>query len=215
MTHSDADQTMATERYLLGEMNGEDLDAFEEHMFDCTECAAAVRNGAAFTGNARAVFRERPDLFAASGVEDNSVGFFRRWFAFPQLATGLAVLALLCVVGYQQFVVIAGLRAPRLMAVFAPPGAERGAESAKITTVIPHGVESFNIRLDLYKPCIDSACIARVRDAQGRLGPAISLAPGRIALIGFTRTVTKPGEYAVVVQSRNPVKDWDYTFRVE
>jgi pyocin large subunit-like protein len=59
MRHSDADRTMATERYLLGEMTNPELDDFEEHMFVCLECAEAVRTGAEFTENARAIFRER------------------------------------------------------------------------------------------------------------------------------------------------------------
>lgn len=35
---------MAAERYILGEMNREERDAFEEHYFDCPECAMSVRS---------------------------------------------------------------------------------------------------------------------------------------------------------------------------
>lgn len=35
---------MAAERYILGEMDGRERDAFEEHFFDCSECATAVRD---------------------------------------------------------------------------------------------------------------------------------------------------------------------------
>jgi hypothetical protein len=42
MEHAEAVETMATERYLLGEMTPEDRDAFEEHFFGCSVCAADV-----------------------------------------------------------------------------------------------------------------------------------------------------------------------------
>lgn len=42
MEHSEAVETLAAERYLLGEMTPEDRDAFEEHFFGCSVCAADV-----------------------------------------------------------------------------------------------------------------------------------------------------------------------------
>ncbi|HEY2829852.1 MAG TPA: zf-HC2 domain-containing protein [Thermoanaerobaculia bacterium] len=42
MEHAEAVETMAAERYLLGEMTPEDRDAFEEHFFGCSVCAADV-----------------------------------------------------------------------------------------------------------------------------------------------------------------------------
>jgi anti-sigma factor RsiW len=54
MDHSQALSTLATERYLLGEMTEQERDAFEEHYFDCGECAEDVRAGALMTDGARA-----------------------------------------------------------------------------------------------------------------------------------------------------------------
>jgi len=42
MDHETAVKTGATERYLLGELTGEDRDRFEEHYFMCPECAEDV-----------------------------------------------------------------------------------------------------------------------------------------------------------------------------
>src|SRR5437763_5529226 len=58
MDHETAVQTGATERYLLGELTGEDRDRFEEHYFMCPECAEDVRALTVFAANAKAVFRE-------------------------------------------------------------------------------------------------------------------------------------------------------------
>ena len=46
MDHSDAVRLKATERYLLNELDPEQLDQFEEHLFDCTDCALDVRAAA-------------------------------------------------------------------------------------------------------------------------------------------------------------------------
>src|SRR4051812_12039048 len=58
MDHETAVQTGATERYLLGELTGEDRDRFEEHYFMCPECGEDVRALSVFAANAKAVFRE-------------------------------------------------------------------------------------------------------------------------------------------------------------
>jgi hypothetical protein len=58
MDHDTAVQLEAPERYFLGELNGGDRDAFEEHFFMCPECAEDVRALQVFAANAKAVFRE-------------------------------------------------------------------------------------------------------------------------------------------------------------
>lgn len=54
MEHSEATDTMASARYLLGEMTNEERDAFEEHYFGCSECARDVRDGSAMIDSIRA-----------------------------------------------------------------------------------------------------------------------------------------------------------------
>jgi anti-sigma factor RsiW len=45
MDHHEAVETLASERYLLGEMSEAERDAFEEHFFSCLECADDVMGG--------------------------------------------------------------------------------------------------------------------------------------------------------------------------
>ena len=47
MDHSESIRLMAAEKYLLGELAPELREQFEEHFFDCQECALDVRAGAA------------------------------------------------------------------------------------------------------------------------------------------------------------------------
>lgn len=58
MDHTEAIATQATERYLLGELNAEETSAFEEHYFDCRECADDVRAGTAFFEGGRRLVRD-------------------------------------------------------------------------------------------------------------------------------------------------------------
>ncbi len=54
MTHTEAVDTLATERYLLGEMNDTEREAFEAHYFDCADCADEVRVAASLAEGVRA-----------------------------------------------------------------------------------------------------------------------------------------------------------------
>ena len=55
MNHADAVRMNATEKYLLNELDSAELDRFEEHMFDCQECALDVRAAAAFLEHSKNV----------------------------------------------------------------------------------------------------------------------------------------------------------------
>jgi hypothetical protein len=85
MDHHDATQLAAVERYLLQELSPEQCAQFEEHFFDCPECAVDLRATAAFlhavkdlksipaqasrgpsTATGRRIFRAREWLAAAA-----------------------------------------------------------------------------------------------------------------------------------------------------
>ena len=59
MNHSEAIETQAAERYVLGELDPAQQAAFEEHFFDCPLCAMAVRETAAFVDSGKAMVRKR------------------------------------------------------------------------------------------------------------------------------------------------------------
>ena len=58
MEHTEAIDTGAAERYALGEMNESERDQYEEHFFDCPDCADEVKAATLFLENAKAVVRE-------------------------------------------------------------------------------------------------------------------------------------------------------------
>jgi hypothetical protein len=53
MTHREAIETDAVDRYILGSMAREEVIDFEEHALVCEQCRAAVNQGEAFAGGLR------------------------------------------------------------------------------------------------------------------------------------------------------------------
>ena len=94
MNHEMAVELHATERYQLGEFSPEEREAFEEHYFDCPECAGDVRAAAAFRANARAVFRDKPVPLAVRTERRNS---WREFFAFRPAMISVAANAVLLI----------------------------------------------------------------------------------------------------------------------
>ena len=103
MDHNEAVRQNATERYLLDELDPEVRDQFEEHLFDCQDCALDVRAAAMFVEQTKVVLAEKP---AASAVPvPTPVPARQGWFAWLRPAFAVPVLALLlAVIGYQNFV---------------------------------------------------------------------------------------------------------------
>lgn len=116
MDHNEAIQQMATEKYILGEMSPELRDAFEEHFFDCQECALDLRTAAAFVNESKT---QLPDLTGPLSTpvseraprrvdkKEKKQSFFSWWrpaFAAPVFAV------LLLVIGYQNIVTLPALR---------------------------------------------------------------------------------------------------------
>ncbi len=146
MNHSEAVEQMTSERYLLNELTPDARDAFEEHVFDCPECALDLRAGTLFVREAK---DQLPDLAAShsqirdgrSPARKRSFSWFSLWrpaFAVPAFA------ALLIVVGYQNFVTFPALRQsanePRLAPLAPLHSATRGATLPTFTADRTHGV---------------------------------------------------------------------------
>lgn len=101
MDHSEAIRLMAAEKYLLGELTDESREQFEEHFFECQECARDVRAGTAFVEQSKVVLAEPVAVSSARGpvpAKPGWLAWLRPTFVAPVLA------ALLLVIGYQNLV---------------------------------------------------------------------------------------------------------------
>ncbi len=69
MDHEEAVREQAAERYVLGELPAGQREAFEEHFFQCPECAREVQLGAVFLANVRTVLAEQAQRQRARLIE--------------------------------------------------------------------------------------------------------------------------------------------------
>jgi hypothetical protein len=165
MDHNEAVRTNVTERYLLDELDPELRDQFEEHLFDCQDCALDVRAAAMFVEQSKAILSERSATVPVRAPLP--VPKAAGWFAWLRPALAVPVLALLlAVVGYQNFVMVPRLKmaanTPQVLPWASVNVSTRGANP---TAVAARPGEGFNLlvrippesryasyRLDLYSP---------------------------------------------------------------
>src|SRR5580698_2035327 len=179
--HGQARQEMLAEKYLLNELPPDVREAFEEHFFDCLECAFDIRAGAAFVDEAKI---QLPGLTAGSlphgsgagtGLRDGKqngrfslLGWWKPLFASPVFAAPVFA-TLLLVVGYQNLVTYPALRTaatePRLLPSVALHMSRRGGnavveasrkQGVVLVVDVPEQVAYPTYAVDLY-------------DAQGKL----------------------------------------------
>ena len=103
MTHQEAVETFATERYLLNEMSEADRAAFEEHYFSCEDCAQDVRTAEDFRDAARDVLRRDRERRPGTGkVLDSTARAGTKWYRSTVIPWTLAA-ALAGIAVYQPF----------------------------------------------------------------------------------------------------------------
>ena len=110
MDHTAVVRDKMTERYLLSELESEMRDEFEEHYFDCPDCALDVRAAHQFLEESKLVLAEeaQPVLVRATSRPEPAR---QGWFAWLRPAFAAPALALLlAVAGYQNLVTYPGLR---------------------------------------------------------------------------------------------------------
>ena len=151
MDHDEAVRQKATERYLLDELDPELRDQFEEHLFDCQDCALDVRAAAMFVEQTKVVLAEPPAAEArVSAPVPAKETAARGWFAWLRPALAIPVLALLAVIGYQNLVTY-----PHLMEAANQPqvgpwaSVNVSTRGTAPTTIKAHPGEGFGLLVNL------------------------------------------------------------------
>jgi hypothetical protein len=102
MNHDMVVRQKMTERYLLDELEPGERDQFEEHLFDCPDCALDVRAGSAFVEQSKEILAESAPAIAPVPLPAPTP---RGWFGWLRPAFAVPALALLLIViGYQNLV---------------------------------------------------------------------------------------------------------------
>ncbi|MEO8130875.1 MAG: zf-HC2 domain-containing protein [Bryobacteraceae bacterium] len=228
MEHTEAVNVQAVERYLLHELSGAELKAFEEHFFVCTQCAADLESSTLFIANARQVFREER---AEAGSTAPALPWWtslaeswrKPWAWAPSLAVcSLGVLAL-----YQGFILMPELarkaqvgNEARSLPTFPLTGVSRGEARA---IVVPRETPFFGVTFDITPGPSFPAYHCVLQNSAGRVQFAVAVPPpppGQPVTILVPARGLQPGIYKLVLFGASATggentKISDYEFRLD
>ena len=170
MDHKEAIDTMASERYLIGDLSPQLRDAFEAHLFDCQQCALDTRVGAVFIDHAKVLL---PALDSQPAPAPRPLSLKsptkRSWFAWLRpviLAPAFALL--LGIVTFQNVVTYPAMQSaakePRLLPTATLLGATRGGHPVVQTDSRDGGSLLVNLPQDV----IYASYVIDLYDAQGK-----------------------------------------------
>jgi hypothetical protein len=222
MEHEEALRLQAAEKYLLGELPPDMREAYEEHYFTCAECANDIKAGASFVGGLGKIFGDEKSSADEGRAAVKTAG--RGWYGWLRPAFALpALLLVLAVVGYQNIVLIPGLKLSREQSSL--PYAVRSFHlipqdsRAEVKTTIHVGPrEPFNLALDLLPNDFRSYRIELLNEAGAVLYslhtagpqpknilevsvPAGYLRPGRYEMVAFGESTNAAGAHSGQVLS--------------
>lgn len=200
MNHNEAVEQMAVERYLLGELDSDAREDFEEHMFGCPECALDARVATVFIEEAKAQLGEvapsQPELKGAGQKEKGRT----HWFSWLRPAFAIPVFAaLLLTIGYQNLITFPALRQaagePAVIPVAPLSGVTRGDMRTIVVADRAHGIAvPVDIPLD---PAIGSfsSYSFELYNPQGRLAWSGSIpAPAQRSAGDLQLSIVMPGK---------------------
>jgi len=128
MDHMEATSTGAAERYVLGEMEDRERDQYEEHYFECPDCAEEVKAAAIFVESAEPVVGKVARGAGQGDDPTRSWARLRDLFWPVPLGAAAALVLFLGLAAYQGLVVL-----PRLGRELAATDALQPAPSYFLT----------------------------------------------------------------------------------
>ncbi|HLY98545.1 MAG TPA: hypothetical protein VKT33_05715 [Candidatus Angelobacter sp.] len=198
MNHEEAVRTQAAERYLLGEMNEAERDAWEAHFFSCAVCAEELKAGAGFVNAVQDFFGSAP---MARVPEHSSAPAWLNWRGLlqPAPAFACALLLLGSFTIYQNTVTMARLRQPQVVAATFLTQSRSGESK---TIAVPRDGR-FELRIELPPGGNYSAWEGQIVSEAGRVAANIPIsaqqAHDQIGISLYAGTL-QPGNYLLVVR---------------
>ena|SRR5689334_23108632 len=194
--HQDAVKSLMAERYLLGELNAGEREAYEEHLFSCDTCFEQVKVGTEFVGHLRRIGTEE-------GEEQPAWSRLVHRVLHPSPALAFAIM-FLCVSGIsaRQAVVIHQMKAPESVNVMTVRPVARALDnpltvprrgSFELRTVFQH-----NQKLQSYRALVVSASGKELASVAIK-NPETGELQVRLNADSF-----RDGDYILIVQAVDP-----------
>jgi Putative zinc-finger len=203
MDHNEAIQLQAAVKYVLGELSPVQRDAYEEHYFDCAECAVDMKALATFADSTREVLRqEKANQLAKDLVLAR--GGWLRWLQPAVAVPAMAVLLLM--LGYQSFVSVPHWKtlatqsaAPRVLPMFSLITANtRSSDSLGFRV---RSGEPFGLYIDVPTDAAYRTYLLRLVDPKGQsmILRALSYEEAQKTQVVEVNPGQSPGAYQIVV----------------
>jgi hypothetical protein len=201
MEHSEAIEIKAAERYVMRELPVELRDAYEEHFFDCAECAADIKAATIFAETSREIFADE----GRTAVTDMNKEYGSVWSRWLRPAFALPVFAaLLAMLGYQNLVTIPQLKGgseASVQVLNSFPLAAANSRGAAVHIAVRRG-ESFALTFDIPPGKNFPEYLCQVRDASGRVLRQISVTAeqaNKSVELFIPAGMMLPGTYSIVI----------------
>ncbi len=202
MNHEDAIRLGACEKYLLGDLAAPLREEFEDHYFECPDCARDLQAVSVMLAAAREVLRQSPVVAPAKAVPGAGRGWFW-WLRHAVAVPAFAVLLLL--LAYQSFVTVPQWKhlasqaasSNLLSPILLHPGLSRGAEPS--IPVAPG--QSFAVYLDIPAEPAYASYLLRLQDSSGTTRDLLQLSPADIQKAPLIKMPSNlaPGAYTILV----------------
>ena len=204
MDHNETIQLQAAVKYVLGELSTAQREEYEEHYFDCVECAVDIKALATFADTTRELLRRERETQREAELAPARGGWLR-WLQ-PMVAVP-AMAALLLIIAYQNTVTLPKAReeatsgeAQVFVSSRAPKMAVTRGE-AETARLLVHPKESLPLKFDFTPTPSSDAYVCQLQDEAGRTILQMRV-PGSFTNKELNLVVppnrVKPGKYALV-----------------
>jgi Putative zinc-finger len=206
MTHRQAVETLASERYLLDEMTELERHAFEEHFFDCRDCADDVRAGETMRLRTKSALAARAEAPQSTRTVIPFSDRARKWRPAVVVPwTCAATIAMLF--GYQSLLVLPPLRQETAARAFAPVVLRPASRGADQIVALAHDQPFAALSVDVNSSTTSGALNYEVTNEAGAevvRGTAPQPAAGTPLLVMIpARQLTAGGHYRIVLSDQN------------
>ena len=150
MDHQEATQLMAVEKYMLNELTPQLRDDFEEHYFDCQECAKDLRAATAFLDAAKIELKAASVSMLSPAVtaKRRVPWLWRPVLVVPALAASLLLIAYQNVVVYPRLTEqVAQLSTPEILPSLSLVGGD--SRGGPIPSITVRSAQPFLLFLDI------------------------------------------------------------------
>ena len=210
MDHSEALRLQAAEKYVLGELPAQVREEYEDHYFECHECAIDLATTASFVEGSRSVFRaEGPVRIKATRfalATERAFGWMRPAFAIPIFAL------LVLLVGFQNVITIPHLRSAASSAMKVQDGdfvslvgADTREEGIRLFRI--HRDRAAILEIDIPRVNEFASYVCDLQDEAGRslYRQRVPAHEARVSVHFIVpRGELQPGKYAVIISSEGP-----------